>query len=74
MSRHQYQFTDKPVVVFCFYSRSMDSIGQGFIEAFLLTSVFHEGLSFIVVGHNPTCVSVLALAAGGSYGGTVSSI
>ena len=28
----------------------------------------HEKLSFLVLGHNPTYVSTLALAAGGSYG------
>ena len=36
---------------------------QGFIQALLLTSIFHEGLSFIVVGHNPMYASTLALAA-----------
>ena len=33
--------------------------GQGFIQALLLTSVFHEGSSFMVIGHNPTCISTL---------------
>ena len=37
---------------------------QGFIQALLVTSFFHEGLSFMTVGHNTTCVSTLALAAG----------
>ena len=44
---------------------------HGFIQALLLTSVFHEGLSFLAVDHNPTCGSMLAplaLAAGGSRG------
>ena len=41
---------------------------QGFIQAFLLTFVFHEGLSFMTLGHNPMCVSTLAIATGGSYG------
>ena len=41
---------------------------QGFIQALLLTSVFHEGLSFMAVGYNPTCVSTFAIAAGSSYG------
>ena len=41
---------------------------QGFIQALLLTSVFHEGLSFMDVGHKPTCVSTLTLAAMGSRG------
>ena len=39
---------------------------QGFIQALLLTSIFHGGSCFITVGHNPMCVSKLALAAGGS--------
>ena len=33
------------------------------IQTLLLTSVFHEKLSFMNVGHNPTCVSILTLAA-----------
>ena len=41
---------------------------QGFIQALLLTSVFHEGLSFMDVGHNPTCISTLTLAVVGSRG------
>ena len=40
---------------------------QGFIQALSLTSVFHEGLSVVAIGHNPTYVSMFALAAGGSY-------
>ena len=33
---------------------------QGFIQALLLTSLFHEGLSFMIIGHNPTwCISSL---------------
>ena len=40
---------------------------QGFIQALLLTSVFHEGLSFMTVGDNPTCISTLVIATGGSY-------
>ena len=39
---------------------------QGFIQALLLTSVFHEGLSFMDIGHKPTCVSTLTLAVVGS--------
>ena len=27
---------------------------QGFIQALLLTFVFHEELSFMAIGHNPT--------------------
>ena len=41
---------------------------QDFIQALLMTSVFHEGLSFTAVGHDPLCISTLALAAGGSRG------
>ena len=41
---------------------------QGFTQALLLTSAFHEGLSFMDVGHNPTCLSTLTLAAAGSKG------
>ena len=32
---------------------------QGFIQALLLASVFYEGLSFMFVGHNPTCINTL---------------
>ena len=39
---------------------------QGFIQALLLTSVFHNGLSFMTVGHKPTYISTLMLVAGGS--------
>ena len=38
---------------------------QGFIQSLLLTSVFHEGLSFMAIGHNPTGISTFTLAAGG---------
>ena len=41
---------------------------QGFIQALLLTFIFHEELSFMAVGHNLTCVSMLAIAIGGSEG------
>ena len=45
---------------------------QGFIEALLLTSVSHDGLSFMEVGHNPMCVSLFSPCSwgggGGSYG------
>ena len=40
----------------------------GFIQALFLTSVFCEGLSFMDVGHNLTCVSILTIAAVGSRG------
>ena len=36
---------------------------QGFVQVLFLTSVFHEGLSFIAVGHNSMCVSMLALCS-----------
>ena len=39
---------------------------QGFTQALLLISVFHEGLSFMAVGHNATCINMLTLAARGS--------
>ena len=39
---------------------------QGFIQALLLTFVFHEELSFMAIGHNLKCISILILAAGGS--------
>ena len=42
---------------------------QGFIQALLLTSVFHNGLSFMTVGHKPTYISTLMLVVGGSYEG-----
>ena len=38
---------------------------QGFIQALLLTLVFHEELSFMAVGQDPMYVSMLALAPGG---------
>ena len=38
---------------------------QGFILALLLTSVFHEGLSFMTIGNNPTCFRKLVIATGG---------
>ena len=41
---------------------------QGFIQALLLTSIFHEELSFMAAGHNLMCVSMLAIAIGGSEG------
>ena len=37
---------------------------HGFIQALLMTSSFHEGLCFMTLGHNPTCISTLTLAAG----------
>ena len=40
---------------------------QDVIQALMLTSVFHEGLSFMALGHNPMCVSRLAIATWGSY-------
>ena len=39
---------------------------QGFIQALLLTSIFPEGLRFMALGHNPMCICMLTLAAGGS--------
>ena len=39
---------------------------QGFIQGLLLTSVFRKGLSFMAVSHNPMCIGMLTLAAGGS--------
>ena len=43
-------------------------LSAGFYPSTFLTSVFHEGLSFMAVGHNRMCISMLALAAGGSRG------
>ena len=40
---------------------------QVFISTFLLISVFHEGLSFMALGHNPTCISTLAIATRSSH-------
>ena len=42
---------------------------QGFIQALLLTSVFHERLSFMAVCHNFKFVNMMTLAAGGGGGG-----
>ena len=39
-------------------------LSQGFILALSLTSVFHEGSSFMAVGHNPTCVARWPLQLG----------
>ena len=44
---------------------------QGFIQALLLTSAFHEGLSFMAVAHNPTCISTLAPCSWGFILGPV---
>ena len=52
----------------CVLTKRAHAPNQGFIQALLLTSVFYEGLSLMVIGHNPTYVSTLALAAGGSNG------
>ena len=40
-------------------------IKQGFIQALLLTYVFHIRLSLMAVSHNPMCVTKLTLAAEG---------
>ena len=56
--------------IFLSYLKDRQTISskfQSFIQALLLTFVFHEGLSFIAVGHNSMCVSMLAIATGGSY-------
>ena len=39
---------------------------QDFIQALLLTPVLHEGLSFMAVCHNPTCISMFVIITGGS--------
>ena len=44
---------------------------QGFVQVLFLTSVFHEGLSFIAVGHNSMCVSMLALCSWKLIWGTI---
>ena len=36
------------------------------IQALSLTFIFHEGLSFMALGHNLKCTSILILADGGS--------
>ena len=38
---------------------------RGFIQALLLISIFHEGLSFMTIGHNTMSVSMLVIATGG---------
>ena len=48
------------MIFFSFFAQQV----QGFIQALLLTSVFHEGLSFMAIGYNLTCISMLTLAAG----------
>ena len=44
------------------------AIYKSFVQALLLMSIFHDGLSFMVIGQNPMYVNLLALAAGFSYG------
>ena len=44
---------------------------QGFIQALLLTSIFHEGLSFMALGHNTTCVSTSDSCSWGFIWGAV---
>ena len=51
-----------------FINLELDLGRQRFIQAFLLTSVFHGGLSFVAVGHNPMYIKVFVLADGGSNG------
>ena len=46
---------------------------QGFIQAILLTSVFHEWLSFMTVGLNPTCINMLTPCSWGYIWGAVNS-
>ena len=36
-------------------------------KSLLLTFIFHEGLSFMALGFKPMCISMLAIATGGSY-------
>ena len=48
----------KPMPDFVSFSMSWTLSGRAFAD-----SVFHEGLSFMVVGQNPTCGSTFALAA-----------
>ena len=49
------------------YSKCKVDNAQVFISTFLLISVFHEGLSFMALGHNPTCISTLAIATRSSH-------
>ena len=42
-----------------------DDMIQGFIPALFLTYIFHKGLSFMALGHNPTCFSTLASSSWG---------
>ena len=44
---------------------------QGFIQAHLLTSVFHEGLSFMVIGHETMCISTVDPGSWGFIWGAV---
>ena len=46
---------------------------QGFIQALLLTSIFHEGLSFMEVDHKPMCINTLAPWSWRFIWGTVNS-
>ena len=49
-----------------FYFKQHKHLLQDFIQALLLTSVFHEGLSFMDVAHKPKCINTLTLAVVGS--------
>ena len=44
---------------------------EGFIQALLLTTFFHEGLSFMAIVHNQTCISTLAPCSWGFIWGAV---
>ena len=54
VERHKVKLlSNQPITV------AFSILEQGFIQALLLNPAFHEGLSFVVTGNNPTCVSTL---------------
>ena len=75
---HFWSIHPADLVYTSFYSWGKPNVNCGLLETnFPLTGLypstfadlrFYEGLSFMVVGHNPTCISTLALAALGSRG------
>ena len=61
-----------PVAIICMYY--IYYILSRLYPSILLTSVFHERLSFMAVGHNPTCISTLAPCSWGFIWGAVTPL
>ena len=73
MARENLKFSNKRALIFFYFLFNYKSLPtnlkicykQSFIQALLLTSVFHERLSFMAVCHNLKFVNMMTLAAGG---------